>query len=145
MPNYHTDSAYISPYLGPEEEAVAVRERQAYLARLKAERESAEHERVMQAARTAIAATVDLQIKLGMLEALAAKGDIDKAFSRWCDAKPKAHALARLARLESAAASVADRGEVAVDYRRIELPDALVAAAAEALRIEFLADAERAG
>ena len=128
-----------------EQDAAATIERRARYAAQRAIREAEEVERVLNHARIAVLATLDLQIKLDRINELAERGDIDKAFSRWCDAKPKAHAIARLAGLESAARNVANRGEVAVDFRRIELTEAvIIARATAALKLEFLGDAERA-
>ena len=126
-----------------DNEAAAIAERKALYAAQRAARAADEAARVLHHAHIAIVATLDLQIKLGLINALAEQGDIDKAFSRWCDAKPKSLALARLAGLETAARNVLNRGEVAVDFRRIELTDAVISTAAAALRLEFLEAAER--
>ena len=117
--------------------------RQERIKRHKAEREGADRKHKMHVATLALTATLDKLLEAALAASLVEHGPVTEAFSRWKERNPKAYRRERLERMGAAADRVRYRGVFTFNFVDVRLSDAIVEAAADALKVSTLADAER--
>lgn len=128
-----------------EHEAATLAARRDRAAKAKIEREAAHRVETIRVAKIALAAQLDVVIQVALAPQLVEHGLVFEAFHAWREAKPLPYARERLERMGAAADRLKFRGVVTINFADVHLTDEIVDEAAELLKLDVLADAERVG